>query len=189
MRGFSLVELMVVLVILAILVGIGVPSFRRMTANNRLATSANLIVTALQTARAEAIRRNQRVMLCPTTTGANCSGSNWNRFIVFQVAPGASTASPGSVSPAAATSVILEVDLRAGGLTVQGSSNVAASNRIWFASDGLARMGASTTRSGAVSVCTTQALVSENTRDVTVGTSRVAVQSRGSAACSALTDS
>jgi type IV fimbrial biogenesis protein FimT len=177
---------MVVLAVLAILVGIGVPNFRRMIATNRLATSANQVVAALQTARAEAIRRNQRVMLCPSTTGSNCSGTNWNRFIVFQVAPTASTATPGSVTPASSADVVLDVDLRPGGLTVRGSSNVTASNRIWFASDGLARMGSSTTREGAVSVCSTQAPVSENTRDVIVATSRVAVRTRnGTAACSA----
>lgn len=188
MGGFTLVELMVALAVLAIVIGVGIPKFRSITAANRLATSSNQIVLALQTARAEAIRRNQRVMLCPTATGQNCQGSNWNRFVVFQVDPGASTATPGSVVPSAG-SVILHVDLRTGGMTVQGSSNVAASNRIWFASDGLARMGATATRAGAVSLCTTAVPATENTRDVRVGTSGVWVETRGgTAACSRLTD-
>lgn len=188
-RGFTLVELVVTLVILAVVLSIGIPSFKRLIASNRLSAAANDVVAVMQTARAEAIRQNRRVMLCPSTTGRNCSGANWSHFIAFSVGPTVSTATPSSVAPAAATDVLRDVDLGTGRLAVKGSSNVTASDRIWFSSDGYARMGASSTRAGAISVCSTDAPAAENTRDVVVDTSRIAVVRRdGTAACTQLTD-
>jgi len=64
-RGFSLVELMVTIAVLAILLAIGIPSFASLIASNRLTSATNELVAALQTARTEAIRRNVRVTVCP----------------------------------------------------------------------------------------------------------------------------
>jgi type IV fimbrial biogenesis protein FimT len=73
-QGFTLVELMVVLAVVAVLVTIAVPSFRSVTLSNRLTTSANEVVGALQTARMEAIKRNARTQLCSNSSVANATG-------------------------------------------------------------------------------------------------------------------
>jgi len=59
--GFTLVELMVVVAVMAVLAAIGVPSFRDMLLNQRLATAAQGFGSALSFARMEAIQRAQGV--------------------------------------------------------------------------------------------------------------------------------
>lgn len=73
MRGFTLVELMVTLVVLVVLIAVAVPSFRSITLGNRLTTNANELVGAIQTARMEAIKRNARTQFCSNSATSNSS--------------------------------------------------------------------------------------------------------------------
>jgi type IV fimbrial biogenesis protein FimT len=84
--GFTLTELMVVVAIVAILLSIGVPSFRYITNSYRMSAEVNSLLGDLQYARAEAIKEGEPVVVCSSTTGTACSGStNWqNGWIVFQ---------------------------------------------------------------------------------------------------------
>lgn len=54
--GFTLVELLVVLVIVAITLSAAVPSFQGMVARNRIATQTNDMLLAINLARSEALR-------------------------------------------------------------------------------------------------------------------------------------
>jgi type IV fimbrial biogenesis protein FimT len=81
LRGFTIIELMITVVIASILLTIGVPSFQNLIRENRLATQANEFITALNMARSEAIRRGQNV-----TVTAN--GGNWNNgWVVTTIDP------------------------------------------------------------------------------------------------------
>ena len=60
-RGFTLLELMVTIAVLAILATVGVPSFRDLIQNNRVTTQTNELVSALSFARTEAVKRGQSV--------------------------------------------------------------------------------------------------------------------------------
>jgi type IV fimbrial biogenesis protein FimT len=62
-RGFTLVELMVTLTVVGVLLAIGIPSFAKLIANNRIATQTNEFVSALNLARSEAVRRSQGVSI------------------------------------------------------------------------------------------------------------------------------
>jgi type IV fimbrial biogenesis protein FimT len=73
--GFTLIELMVTVAILAILLAVGVPSFRSMVENNRIRAVGNDLVVALQFARSEAIKRGASVTLCSSDDQASCSGA------------------------------------------------------------------------------------------------------------------
>lgn len=59
--GFSLVELMIGVAILAILAGLALPSFQTMLQNSQIRNAAESVTNGLQRARAEAVARNTKV--------------------------------------------------------------------------------------------------------------------------------
>lgn len=74
--GFTLIELMVTLTVAVILIAIAIPSFNYMTVSNKLTTAANEVVTALNTARLEGVKRNNLVTICSNTgNGADTLGA------------------------------------------------------------------------------------------------------------------
>jgi len=68
-RGFTLLELMVTIAVLAILATVGVPSFRDLIQNNRVTTQTNELVSALSFARTEAVKRGRNVDVVLTQQG------------------------------------------------------------------------------------------------------------------------
>jgi type IV fimbrial biogenesis protein FimT len=60
-RGFSLVEVIVVLAVFALLMSFGMPMYSQFMANSQIRASAETTAQAIQLARAEAMRRNTRV--------------------------------------------------------------------------------------------------------------------------------
>ncbi|MDT3718948.1 GspH/FimT family pseudopilin [Pseudomonas oryzihabitans] len=77
--GFTLIETMVAIAILAIVISIAAPSFTRMLQSNRAAVMSNELLGALQMARSEALKRRMDVMLCRRNVAGNAceNGTDW----------------------------------------------------------------------------------------------------------------
>ncbi|EIL88380.1 prepilin-type N-terminal cleavage/methylation domain-containing protein [Rhodanobacter fulvus Jip2] len=82
--GFSLIELMVAITVLAILAAIALPNFRSMIRRNGVSTQVNAMYSDLQYARSEAITTRSFVSLCPRSTtavaGEKACGGASNQF-------------------------------------------------------------------------------------------------------------
>ncbi len=76
-RGFTLVELMVTVAVLAVLMAIGYPSFQSTLRSNRVATGSNELMAGFALARSEAIRNTRSSGLCPSSDGSSC-GQDWS---------------------------------------------------------------------------------------------------------------
>ena len=104
-RGFTLVELMVTITVAAILLVIAVPSFSYMINSNRLTTTANAFIGALNTARMAAIQRNASVQFCSNSATSNTTdtvgtacGTNTGAVLAL-TSPGATTTTPVLTAP------------------------------------------------------------------------------------------
>lgn len=79
-RGFSLIELMITIAVMAVLLAIGLPSFQGSMRSNRVATGTNELTASIALARSEAIRSPGGAALCPSEDGSTClpDDSPWN---------------------------------------------------------------------------------------------------------------
>lgn len=68
-RGYTLIEMMVVVAIVGILLVAGIPTLTDMLANSRLRAVADQHASGLRQARLEAVRRNATVTFTPQGTG------------------------------------------------------------------------------------------------------------------------
>lgn len=95
-RGFTLIEVIVVVAIVGILLSLGLSSYAQFVSNARVRASAQTFLSGLQNARAEAVRRNASVdfvltdvvltgastpadiaAAAATASGSDFTGANW----------------------------------------------------------------------------------------------------------------
>ena len=156
--GFTLVELMVAIAILALLTTIAVPSFNQMIASNRLTTQTNGLIAAMNIARSEAIKLNRTVSLC-RIAGPNddeCAGNGtWTNWAVLHE-----------------DRVILRgaIDSFNGTLvaTSDTGNNALTDASLEFSPDGLVRTGGNIATNRQIRLCST-ALNSSNVRRISIG--------------------
>ncbi|MCK0155222.1 GspH/FimT family pseudopilin [Alcanivorax sp. S6407] len=74
-RGFSLIELIVGVIILGVMAAIAAPAFQRMAAGSAVRSCTMDLVTALNTARADAVNLRRGATMSATNTSS--SGNEW----------------------------------------------------------------------------------------------------------------
>lgn len=73
-RGFTLTELMIVVVVMAVLMAVALPNFTIFVRNQRVKTASFDVFSSLVYARSEAVTRNAAVTMAPVTAGSWISG-------------------------------------------------------------------------------------------------------------------
>jgi type IV fimbrial biogenesis protein FimT len=84
--GFTLVELLITIVVVSILLALGAPAFKDFIKNNRVTAQTNDLVSAIQLARSEALKRGTNMVVCASKDQKTCSKNKdtWtDGWIVF----------------------------------------------------------------------------------------------------------
>jgi type IV fimbrial biogenesis protein FimT len=140
--GFTIIELLVTIAIAGVVMGLAVPSFSTAIKNNRITSQVNSMVTSLNVARSEAVKRGARVNLCKSNDGANCvTTGDWDQGWIIYVDQNKNNLFDAAEAPP------LKIQAEASGdITILGKSAI-ISNRAGYSSDGSAVIG------GTITVC------------------------------------
>lgn len=93
MRGFTIVELLVAIVVMAMLAAMGLPEFQNFIAAQRIKSASFDLYSSLLYARNEASHRRVDVTVTPT-------GNNWANGWEVQLGAGSTTVVPLRIQPA-----------------------------------------------------------------------------------------
>jgi len=93
-EGVGLLELLVTIVVMVVLLNLAIPNFWSFVQSNRVTGETNTLVTAVNYARSEAVKRGEIVSICASDGASGC-GSDWsNGWLVYLNPDGAG--GPGS---------------------------------------------------------------------------------------------
>jgi len=156
--GFTLIELMITVAVVAVLLVVGVPSLKTFMQTNRLISSTNDLISALHIARTEAIKNNARVSICESSNGKTCGNTgNWRTGWIVFIDSNGDLANTGAPCAAPNTDCLLRIhdafdDTE---LSISGvDANAAAISSFTFTSRGLPKQVNGTAQSGTFSICT-----------------------------------
>ncbi|WP_375740171.1 GspH/FimT family pseudopilin [Pseudomonas boanensis] len=129
--GFTLIELMVTLVVLAVLLGIAIPSFTDVTLGSKLRSQANDLVAGAALARSEAVKRNQAVTLCASSNGSTCATSGgWQQGWIVRSSGGTVV----QVHPAAPSGFVISASVHSIAFQPTGTASVSTVLKVCRAS-------------------------------------------------------
>jgi len=76
MQGFTLIEMIITLAIIALLTAWGLPDYRNFQMDNALVSERNRLLATVHFARNQSIIRSQHVVICPSRNAHSCDGAN-----------------------------------------------------------------------------------------------------------------
>jgi type IV fimbrial biogenesis protein FimT len=146
-RGFTLVELMVTVAVVAILMAIGVPQLRSFVQKQQVEADVSTFMTSLQLTRSEALKRNGRVSMCALSNAtftnsqnAACAAStstDWSQGWMVYV----DNSNGNGYTSATDTVLKIERNIRSGSITTNSNNSPGI---VSFLSNGLAINAAGT---------------------------------------------
>lgn len=97
-KGYSLIELLIVVAIIGVLAALSAPSFQDTIESANTNSQIKVMLTTLNLARSEAIKRGQDVSICASDDGADCAVDEWSEgWLVFVDNNGDADGDAGSV--------------------------------------------------------------------------------------------
>jgi type IV fimbrial biogenesis protein FimT len=157
--GFTLIEAMFTIVVLAVLLSIGIPNLRDFLRNSRMTGYANDMLADINLARTEAIKRRALVTVCasanPTATSPTCAATNsttgFTGWVVFvdDADPNAASANDGNATIDTGETVLR----RHAAITATAKSDTGF---VSFADTGFARASGGTASATHVVMCDTR---------------------------------
>lgn len=171
-RGFTLVEVMIAVAIMAILLGIAIPNLQDATLSSKLSTIANNLTGSALLARSEAGKRNTNITLCVSTNGTSCTTGGWEQgWIVMCKTANATTCD----SAGSGSIVILHQKAAPNGFKVTEASSA---NTVIFDSTG------TNSTSATMKVCRSLPNVGQQERQVSINASgRAAISKTATGTC------
>jgi len=123
----TLLELLVTISVAAILIAVAVPGLTTFVQNSRDDSEADSLISSLQYARSEAVKRDANVVICASSDEATCNGGTaWNTGWIVETS---------AVAPAA-PEVLQAIPALGGGNTLSGTFNGAAVSQLTFQPNG-----------------------------------------------------
>ncbi|MEO8545900.1 MAG: GspH/FimT family pseudopilin [Burkholderiaceae bacterium] len=175
-QGLSMVELLMVVLIGALLVGLAAPSFSALVNAQRGSALASGLFASLQLTRIAAITRNDRVVMCKSLDGSGCSTvGGWQQgWIVFQDSNNNAALDPGET-------VIERQQALSPGWGLTGNGPV--SNYVSYGSTGYSKLVSGAFQAGTFTLCPVMGGTSEARQIIINSAGRARVQKAVATAC------
>lgn len=157
-EGFTLIELMITVALVAILLALSAPYFRETIISNKIGAEANSLMASFNLARSTAARLNQPVTLCKSDDGVDCTtDDNWEQgWITFN-----DLNMDGAVDSGGVELVIQEYEPLSTGYTIRSTAQF--SDIVTFLPQGNARGGSGTLdEDSSFRICATDASEEED---------------------------
>lgn len=147
--GFTLIELLVSITILVVLAAVGMPMLGQFVQNSRISSTSADLLSMINLARLEAIRRNTRVSFCGLADNKVCSTNKKFEtagWAVFQEANGSGSTSNKGASDASV--LVRQQTIVSTGMLIRADFNV-----MTFTPSGIMTTDASLVGGGTIKVC------------------------------------
>jgi type IV fimbrial biogenesis protein FimT len=139
--GFTIIELMVVIVIIAILAGVGYPAMRAFLLDGRIRSMTEDFTATVNMARIEASRLRDSVTVCASTNQSTCNGADWSRGWVVRTSSGTVVRKSAELSSGAASLyadvAITAINASATSLTFRADGTISGSTQKYLICDGV----------------------------------------------------
>jgi type IV fimbrial biogenesis protein FimT len=160
-RGFTLIELMVTIALLAIIMSLAVPSFQQTIASTKLTSTSTDLYSSLLQARADAISQGERMTVCKSSDGSSCivgTTTTWSvGWITF--VDSTRTVNPTVDAGETVTYIVQATDPA---ITVSGDGSLV--NYVSFSADGKSKQISGGFQSGTIRICSSSSALSDDRR-------------------------